>query len=138
VIALAGRSLRGSLCCGLTFGLALFVPLRTWLLNVAWYAFGALAGAEAVIFALLAVGQRLLLRLAFWPAAVAGWGGGAEGFRDRWAVGFPRGARGDEPVRRAGRPLGRRRRGTPADLPGRAGRRARCASGASCASPRGS
>jgi apolipoprotein N-acyltransferase len=89
VIALTGRSLRGSLCCGLTFGLALFVPLLTWLLNVAWYAFGALAGAEAVIFALLVVGQRLLLRLPFWPAAVAGWWVVAEGLRDRWPFAFP-------------------------------------------------
>jgi apolipoprotein N-acyltransferase len=89
VIALTGRSLRGSLCCGLAFGLALFVPLLTWLLNVAWYAWAALAGAEAVIFALLAVGQRLLLRLPFWPAAVAGWWVVAEGFRDRWPFAFP-------------------------------------------------
>ncbi|MGH3256355.1 MAG: apolipoprotein N-acyltransferase [Streptosporangiaceae bacterium] len=89
VVALTGRSLRGSACCGLAFGLALFVPLLTWLLNVAWYAWGALAGAEAVIFALLAVGQRLLLRLPFWPAAVAGWWVVAEGFRDRWPFAFP-------------------------------------------------
>jgi apolipoprotein N-acyltransferase len=89
VIALTGRSLRGSFGCGLAFGLALFVPLLTWLLNVAWYAWAALAGAEAVIFALLAVGQRLLLRLPFWPAAVAGWWVVAEGFRDRWPFAFP-------------------------------------------------
>jgi apolipoprotein N-acyltransferase len=89
VIALTGRSLRGSFWCGLAFGLALFVPLLTWLLNVAWYAWAALAGAEAVIFALLAVGQRLLLRLPFWPAAVAGWWVVAEGFRDRWPFAFP-------------------------------------------------
>jgi apolipoprotein N-acyltransferase len=89
VVALTGRSLRGSFCCGLAFGLALFVPLLTWLLNVAWYAWAALAGAEAIIFALLAVGQRLLLRLPFWPAAVAGWWVVAEGFRDRWPFAFP-------------------------------------------------
>jgi apolipoprotein N-acyltransferase len=89
VVALTGRSLRGSFWCGLAFGLALFVPLLTWLLNVAWYAWAALAGAEAVIFALLAVGQRLLLRLPFWPAAVAGWWVVAEGFRDRWPFAFP-------------------------------------------------
>jgi apolipoprotein N-acyltransferase len=89
VIALTGRSLRGSVCCGLAFGLALFVPLLTWLLNVAWYAWAALALAEAVIFALLTVGQRLLLRLPFWPAAVAGWWVVAEGFRDRWPFAFP-------------------------------------------------
>jgi len=89
VIALTGRSLRGSVGCGLVFGLALFVPLLTWLLNVAWYAWAALSGAEALIFALLAVGQRLLLRLPFWPAAVAGWWVVAEGFRDRWPFAFP-------------------------------------------------
>ena len=89
VVALTGRNLRGSFWCGLAFGLALFVPLLTWLLNVAWYAWAALAGAEAVIFALLAVGQRLLLRLPFWPVAVAGWWVVAEGFRDRWPFAFP-------------------------------------------------
>jgi apolipoprotein N-acyltransferase len=89
VVALTGRTLRGSFGCGLAFGLALFVPLLTWLVNVAWYAWAALAVAEAVIFALLAVGQRLLLRLPFWPALVAGWWVAAEGFRDRWPFAFP-------------------------------------------------
>ena len=89
VVALAGRSLRGSFLCGLAFGLALFVPLLSWLVNVAWYGWAALAGAEAVIFAALAVGQRMLLRLPFWPAAVAGWWVLVEGVRDRWPFAFP-------------------------------------------------
>jgi apolipoprotein N-acyltransferase len=89
VIALTGRSLRGSFCCGLAFGLALFVPLLSWLINVAWYAWFALAVAEAVIFAVLAIGQRLLLRLPGWPAAVAGWWVTVEGIRDRWPFAFP-------------------------------------------------
>ncbi len=89
VVALAGRSLRGSFGCGLAFGLALFVPLLSWLVNVAWYGWFALAGAEAVIFALLAIGQRLLLRLRYWPAAVAGWWVLVEGVRDRWPFAFP-------------------------------------------------
>jgi apolipoprotein N-acyltransferase len=89
VIALTGRSLRASFGCGLAFGLALFVPLLSWLINVAWYAWAALAGAEAVIFAVLCVGQRLLLRLPFWPAAVAGWWVAAEALRDRWPFAFP-------------------------------------------------
>jgi apolipoprotein N-acyltransferase len=89
VIALAGRSLRGSFACGLAFGLALFVPLLSWLINVAWYAWFALAVAEAVIFAVLCIGQRLLLRLPFWPAAVAGWWVAAEALRDRWPFAFP-------------------------------------------------
>ena len=89
VIALTGRSLRGSFCCGLVFGLALFVPLLSWLINVAWYAWGALALALAVIFAILVIGQRLLLVLPFWPAAVAAWWVAAEALRDRWPFAFP-------------------------------------------------
>ena len=89
VVALTGRSLRGSFGCGLTFGLALFVPLLSWLVNEAWYAWAALAGALAVIFAALAIGQRLLLRLPFWPAAVAGWWVCVEAVRDRWPYAFP-------------------------------------------------
>jgi apolipoprotein N-acyltransferase len=89
VIALTGRSLRASFGCALAFGLALFVPLLSWLINEAWYAWAALAGAEAVIFAVLAIGQRLLLRLRYWPVAVAGWWVLAEGVRDRWPYAFP-------------------------------------------------
>ena len=61
VVALQGRSLRASFAIGLLFGLAFFIPLISWLINLAWYAWAALAIAEAVIFALLAVGQRVLL-----------------------------------------------------------------------------
>ena len=89
VLALAGRSLRGSFGCGLAFGLSLFVPLLSWLINEAWYAWAMLAGAEAVIFAVLAIGQRLLLRLPYWPVAVAGWWVLVEGVRDRWPYAFP-------------------------------------------------
>jgi apolipoprotein N-acyltransferase len=89
VIALTGRSLRGSFGCGLVFGLALFVPLLSWLLNVAWYAWASLAGAEAIIFAVLCVGQRLLLDLPLWPGAVAAWWVAAEALRDRWPFAFP-------------------------------------------------
>ncbi len=89
VVALTGRSLRGSFGCGLVFGLALFVPLLSWLINVAWYAWAGLAGALAVIFAVLVIGQRLLLELPFWPAAVAAWWVAAEALRDRWPFAFP-------------------------------------------------
>src|SRR6185437_546149 len=64
-------------------------PLLSWLLNVAWYAWLALAVAEAVIFAVLAVGQRLLLDLRAWPLAVAGWWVCAEALRSRWPYAFP-------------------------------------------------
>jgi len=89
VVALQGRSLRASFAVGLLFGLALFVPLLSWLINLAWYAWAALAIAEAVIFALLAMGQRVLLSLRAWPVAVAGWWVAAEALRDRWPYAFP-------------------------------------------------
>ena len=65
------------------------MPLLSWLVNEAWYAWAALAGALAVIFAVLAIAQRLLLRLPFWPAAVAGWWVCVEAVRDRWPYAFP-------------------------------------------------
>jgi apolipoprotein N-acyltransferase len=89
VLALAGRSPHGSLACGLVFGLAFFVPLLSWLINVAWYAWATLAVAEALIFGILAVGQRMLLNLRYWPAAVAGWWVTMEGVHDRWPWAFP-------------------------------------------------
>jgi apolipoprotein N-acyltransferase len=89
VVALWRRSLRGSFAVALGFGLAFFVPLLSWLINVAWYAWAALAVAEAVIFAAFAIGQRLMLRLPAWPVAVACWWVAVEAFRDRWPYAFP-------------------------------------------------
>jgi apolipoprotein N-acyltransferase len=90
VLALWRRSLRGSFLIGLVFGVAFFVPLLSWVLNVAWYAWAALAGADTVILAVAAIGQRLLLRLRPWPLAVAGWWTAVESLRDRWPYGgFP-------------------------------------------------
>jgi apolipoprotein N-acyltransferase len=90
VIALSGRSLRGAFTVGLVFGLAFFFPLLAWVINLAWFAWVALAIASALIFALFAVAQRLLLNLRCWPLAVAGWWVAAEAFRDRWPWGgFP-------------------------------------------------
>jgi apolipoprotein N-acyltransferase len=89
VIALWRRSLRGSFLIGLGFGLAFFIPLLSWLINVAWYAWAALAIAEAVIFGLFAIGQRLMLRLPGWPVAIGCWWVGVEAFRDRWPYAFP-------------------------------------------------
>jgi apolipoprotein N-acyltransferase len=90
VIALSGRSLRGAFTVGLVFGLAFFFPLLAWVINLAWFAWVALAIASALIFAVFAVAQRLLLNLRCWPLAVAGWWVAAEAFRDRWPWGgFP-------------------------------------------------
>jgi apolipoprotein N-acyltransferase len=90
VVALWGRSLRGAFTVGLVFGLAFFFPLLAWVINLAWFAWVALAIASALIFAVFAVAQRLLLNLRCWPLAVAGWWVAAEAFRDRWPWGgFP-------------------------------------------------
>jgi len=89
VIALYRRGLRASFVVGLVFGIAFFVPLLSWLINVAWYAWAALAIAEAVIFGVLTVGQRLLLGLPGWPLAVGGWWVAAEAMRARWPYAFP-------------------------------------------------
>jgi apolipoprotein N-acyltransferase len=89
-VALAGRSLRASFLTGLVFGVAFFFPLLSWVLNVWWFAYIALALGSAVILAVLAVAQRLLLRLPGWPVAVAGWWVGLEALRDRFPFGgFP-------------------------------------------------
>lgn len=90
VVALAGRSLRAAFAVGLAFGLTFFFPLLAWVVNLAWFAWVALAIASALIFAVFAVAQRLLLNLRWWPLAVAGWWVAAEAFRDRWPWGgFP-------------------------------------------------
>jgi len=89
VVALQAQRLRAAFGLGLLFGLAFFVPLISWLVNVAWYAWIALAVAEAVIFGVLAIGQRLLLRLPGWPVAVAAWWVAAEAMRARWPYAFP-------------------------------------------------
>jgi apolipoprotein N-acyltransferase len=89
VLALWRRGLRASLLAGLVFGLAFFLPLLSWLLNLAWYAWVALAVAETLIFALLCLAQRLLLRLPAWPLPVAGWWVAAEALRGWWPYAFP-------------------------------------------------
>jgi apolipoprotein N-acyltransferase len=90
VLAMWRQRLRTAFAAALVFGLFLFFPLLAWLVNVAWYVWTALAGAEAVIFAVLAIGQWLLLRLRAWPVLVAGWWVLAEAARDRWPwEGFP-------------------------------------------------
>src|SRR5262249_28855541 len=83
-LALWRRRARGAFGLGALFGLAFFTPLLSWLINVAWYAWGALALAESLVFGLLCVGQLLLLRWRAWPLTVATWWVAAEALRDRW------------------------------------------------------
>ncbi len=89
VLALWRQRLRTAVAVGAVFGLAFFCPLFSWVVNVAWYAWAALAVAESVVFAALTAGQWLLLRLRAWPLAVAGWWVAAEAVRSRWPWGFP-------------------------------------------------
>ncbi len=89
-IALWRQRARTALAAGLAFGLGLFGPLVSWEINLAWYVWAALALGEAIIFGVLVIGQWLLLRVRFWPVAVAGWWVLAEAVRDRWPWGgFP-------------------------------------------------
>ena len=89
-VALWRQRARLAVAAGAAFGVAFFFPLLSWLVNVAWYAWTALAVAETLIFAVLVLGQWLLLRLRAWPLAVAGWWVAAEAVRDRWPwEGFP-------------------------------------------------
>jgi apolipoprotein N-acyltransferase len=89
-IALWRQRGRVAVAAGVLFGLAFFLPLLSWLVNLAWYVWVALAVAESLIFGVLAIGQWLLLRLPAWPLAVGGWWVAAEAVRDRWPWGgFP-------------------------------------------------
>jgi apolipoprotein N-acyltransferase len=89
-VALWRQRLRTALTAGLAFGVTFYFPLLSWLVNVAWYVWVALAVLETVIFAVLTIGQWLLLRLRAWPLAVAGWWVAAEAVRGRWPWGgFP-------------------------------------------------
>lgn len=89
-IAVWQQRARVAVAAGAAFGAALFFPLVSWEINVAWYAWVGLVVGEAVIFAVLTLGLWLLLRLPGWPVAVAGWWVLAEAVRDRWPWGgFP-------------------------------------------------
>jgi apolipoprotein N-acyltransferase len=92
IVTLTGQRLRTSFGVGLLFGLGFFIPLLSWVINLAWYAWVALAIASALIFAVLTIAQRLLMRLpmAAWPPAIGGWWVACEALRDRWPWGgFP-------------------------------------------------
>ncbi|MHB1818560.1 MAG: apolipoprotein N-acyltransferase [Streptosporangiaceae bacterium] len=90
VIAIWGRGYRATLLLGVLCGAAFYVPMLAWLVNIAWYAWIALAVAESLIFGVLALLLRPLLRLRAWPLAVAGWWTTQEAVHDRWPWGgFP-------------------------------------------------
>ena len=89
-LAVWGKRTLPAFGLGLACGVVFFVGLLSWLVNVAWYAWAALAGLEALIFAVAVIALPPLLRLRGWPFAVAGWWVAQEAVRDRipWG-GFP-------------------------------------------------
>ena len=89
-LAVWGKRTLPAFGLGLACGLVFFVGLLSWLVNVAWYAWAALAGLEALVFAVTVIALPPLLRLRGWPLAVAGWWVAQEAVRDRmpWG-GFP-------------------------------------------------
>ncbi|HEX5189935.1 MAG TPA: apolipoprotein N-acyltransferase, partial [Streptosporangiaceae bacterium] len=89
VLAIWGKRRLATFTLALACGLVFFVTLLSWLVNVAWYAWLALGLAEALVFAVLALALRPLLRLPVWPLAVAGWWVAQEAVHDRFPWGFP-------------------------------------------------
>ncbi len=90
IVAVWGKGRLATCALALLCGLVFFVALLSWLVNVAWYAWLTLALIEALIFAVLALALRPLLRLRFWPLAVAGWWVLQEAVHDRFPWGgFP-------------------------------------------------
>ena len=83
-LAVWGKRYAVTFILTLTCGLVFFVGLLSWLINVAWYAWFALAVAEALTMAVLALALPQLLRLRFWPLPVAGWWVVVEAVHDRW------------------------------------------------------
>ena len=90
MLAMRGKRPWPSFGLGLTCGAMFFIPLLSWLVNVAWYAWATLATLETLIFAVLTLALPPLLRLRGWPLAVAGWWVAQEAVRDRFPWGgFP-------------------------------------------------
>lgn len=89
MLAVWGKRLLATFGLALACGLVFFFALLSWLVNVAWYAWTALAIAEALSFALVALALPFLLRLRAWPLAVAGWWVLQESVHARYPWGFP-------------------------------------------------
>jgi apolipoprotein N-acyltransferase len=90
VLALRGKRPLAALGLGFASGGIFYVALLCWLVNVAWYAWLALALVQTLMFAVLAIALPSLLRLPAWPLAVAGWWVAQEGLHDRFPFGgFP-------------------------------------------------
>ena len=90
LLALRGAGWRATFLLSLACSLVFYFALLSWLVNVAWYAWATLAVVEALLFAVLALALRPLLRLRGWPLAAAGWWVAQEAVQDRFPWGgFP-------------------------------------------------
>ncbi len=88
-VAVWGKRSLMTFVLALTCGLVFYVALLSWLINVAWYAWMALAIAEALVFAVLALAFRPLMRVRWWPLPAAAWWVTQEAVHDRFPWGFP-------------------------------------------------
>lgn len=86
-VATAGRRPRAAFALGLLAGLALFLPLLTWLQNVGIHAWLVLALTQAVATGLFAMALSSTARLPWWPVAHASLWVGYEALRGRYPLG---------------------------------------------------
>ncbi len=86
-LAVWGKGHRATVGLALICATAFFVPLFSWVINVAWYAWAGLALLEIVLFTVMALALRPLHSLRAWPLAVAGWWVAQEALRDRFPYG---------------------------------------------------
>ncbi len=90
IIAVRGRRLRAAFVVGVSFGVGLYAPLLSWLVNLGVVPYLALAVLEALIAGGVGVALALACRVRWWPLAVAAVWVGAEAARDRVPFGgFP-------------------------------------------------
>jgi len=90
LIAVRGRHLRGGAVAGLLFGLALFLPLLSWMRVIGLDAWVALAAVQAGFLAFLGAGLTRVTRLPGWPLWAACLWVGVEAARARLPLGgFP-------------------------------------------------
>jgi apolipoprotein N-acyltransferase len=89
-LAVRAARLRWCLACGTLFGLAMFVPMLSFLRGLGWDAWLVLAVGEALWFGLLAAAVMVVQHAPAWPLAVAMLWVAQEWARDRVPFhGFP-------------------------------------------------
>ncbi|PRX92323.1 apolipoprotein N-acyltransferase [Allonocardiopsis opalescens] len=87
VLAVRGTRLRRAAWLGLLMGATLMYPLMTWQQVIGMEVWVAVAAAESLYYAPLAVGLALVTRLRGWPVWAAGVWVAAEALRGRFPLG---------------------------------------------------